>query len=121
MTITDPVDSLLLPIGATSLLVPMAEVSEIIAKLDITPLSGRTDWQPGYLLWRGQTLPIICYSALALQQPAQPLADNSYAAVIKRDWGEYAIACRQAPRIPGRLQSHGEDGHHARLHRRRRR
>ncbi|MGS2722820.1 chemotaxis protein CheW [Porticoccus sp. GXU_MW_L64] len=76
------VDSLLLPIAATTLLLPVSAVSEVLDDIPLQRADDLPAWLYGTVQWREHSLQVICYEALVgAEKPA--ITEQSRLAVLK--------------------------------------
>ena len=65
------VDSLLMPITATTLLLPVSAIFEVVDDIDLQPADDNSstadsqpDWLYGTVQWRENSVKVLCYEAL---------------------------------------------------------
>ncbi|UTW44365.1 chemotaxis protein CheW [bacterium SCSIO 12696] len=76
------VDSLLIPIVGTTLLLPVSAVSEVLDDIQLQTEDNLPGWLYGTAVWREHQLPVICYEALVgAEKPA--IGEQSRLAVLK--------------------------------------
>lgn len=63
------VRSLLIPMGAGTLVLPNAAVAEIVAYRAPEPVPGAPEWLLGMLAWREQRIPLLSFEAVAGHPP----------------------------------------------------
>ncbi len=61
----DEVDSLFVPLGDNSLLVPMSSVAEVVQNVECEPQADAPAWLLGWVEWRKQRVPFISFEVLA--------------------------------------------------------
>jgi chemosensory pili system protein ChpC len=92
----------LLPLEATSLLVPMTAIAEVIACEGEEQDTGEhTRWLYCYITWRDMTIPLISYEGVSgdVRPGLQPVSKVAIvnAVGVAADIGFYAIRLRQYP------------------------
>ena len=97
------VDSLLIPIAGTTLLLPVSAVSEVLDDVDLQPAGESTpDWLYGTTHWREKEISVLCYEALVGAEKPQ-VNDQSRLAIFKAadensDFEFYGIITQGYPR-----------------------
>ncbi|MCV6603698.1 MAG: chemotaxis protein CheW [Porticoccaceae bacterium] len=76
------VDSLLIPITGTTLLLPVSAVSEVLDDIQLHTEGDLPAWLYGTVSWREHQLPVICYESLVgAEKPA--ITGQSRLAILK--------------------------------------
>lgn len=97
------VDSLLIPITGTTLLLPVSAVSEVLDEIDLQPADeSAPDWLYGAVQWRDKEISVLCYEAVVgAEKPA--VTEQSRLAIFKAadeksDFEFYGIITQGYPR-----------------------
>ncbi|MDM3872059.1 chemotaxis protein CheW [Porticoccus sp. W117] len=96
------VDSLLIPITGTTLLLPVSAVSEVMDDIQLQTADDLPAWLYGTGAWREHQLQVICYEALVgAEKPA--ITEQSRLAVLKAadensEFEYYGIVTQGYPR-----------------------
>lgn len=96
------VDSLLVPIVDSTVLLPVSAISEVIDSAEPQPSDNQPDWGYGTIGWRDQQLSLLSYEALIGGEKPE-LTDELRFAIFKAsdedsDFGFYALAIQGYPR-----------------------
>ena len=101
------VDSLLIPITGTTLLLPVSAISEVVDEIDLYPAEeSDPDWIYGTAQWRDNEVKVLCYEALVgagagADKPA--INEHSRLAILKAadeqsDFEFYGLITQGYPR-----------------------
>lgn len=75
----------LVPIGNLRLLLPNANIAEVITQSAPEPLAGAPDWMLGRIQWRGWRVPLVSFTKLAGTEPGD--ADLSVRVAVLKALG----------------------------------
>jgi len=99
----DLVSSLLVPVQNKSLLVPNVVIAEVVPLQQIEAIEGAPPWLLGYILWRGEQVPVMSFE-IANSQVHGRDSDNARLAVINAVTGQsrfgfFAVLVQGIPRM----------------------
>lgn len=75
----------LVPVGNLRLLLPNANIAEVITQSKPEPLAGAPDWMLGRIQWRGWRVPLVSFTVLAGTEPGD--ADLSVRVAVLKALG----------------------------------
>ncbi|HZF97207.1 MAG TPA: chemotaxis protein CheW [Pseudoxanthomonas sp.] len=78
----DEIRGVLVQTGIERVLLPNANVAEVLARATVDPIAGAPDWLAGQISWHGWQVPVISFARLS-GQGQDRVADNSRVVVLK--------------------------------------
>ena len=95
------VKCLILPVGATALIVPNIAAAEIVSLEEIAARADTADWFLGFGSWRGSELPLIAFDRLCGERQDVPPAEGRFVILFGlggRDLPFYGMRIEALPR-----------------------
>jgi len=101
--LTNDIRGVLIAVGGGRLLLPNANVAEVLAYSEPDALPGAPDWLLGAVRWRGWRLPIVSFPQL-VGWPSEPVRLGAKVAVLKALGGNprlpyFAVVSQGFPRL----------------------
>ncbi|MCQ4348276.1 chemotaxis protein CheW [Pseudomonas stutzeri] len=108
-------NTLLLPLGDRTLLLPSVALAELINQRPVEPHPGAPDWYLGDIVWRDLRLPLLSFETASSGTPPAPPSAGARIAVVNAIGGRpqlkfYALLVQGIPRpqkVDGELASAG--------------